>query len=107
VRHRAPRASAASRTSAGHETDRIAALAAELNALGGAVTETPDGLEIRPAPLHGSGPARPWRAYADHRMATAGALVGLVVPGVVVDDVACTDKTIPDFPGRWSALLRG
>jgi 3-phosphoshikimate 1-carboxyvinyltransferase len=91
----------------GHETDRIAALAAELNALGGAVTETPDGLEIRPAPLHGSDPARPWRAYADHRMATAGALVGLVVPGVVVDDVACTDKTIPDFPGRWSALLRG
>ena len=91
----------------GHETDRIAALAAELNALGGAVTETPDGLEIRPAPLHGSGPARPWRAYADHRMATAGALVGLVVRGVVVDDVACTDKTIPDFPGRWSALLRG
>ncbi|MGD9531407.1 MAG: 3-phosphoshikimate 1-carboxyvinyltransferase, partial [Pseudonocardia sp.] len=85
----------------GHETDRIAALATELTGLGGDVTETEDGLEIRPAPLHGG----PWQAYADHRMATAGALVGLVVPGVVVDDVACTSKTIPDFPGRWAELL--
>jgi 3-phosphoshikimate 1-carboxyvinyltransferase len=85
----------------GHETDRIAALAAELTALGGDVAETDDGLEIRPARLHGG----PWRSYADHRMATAGALVGLVVPGVVVDDVACTDKTIPDFPGRWAELI--
>ncbi len=88
----------------GHETDRLAALATELTALGGAVTETPDGLEIRPAPL--TAPAeRPWRAYADHRMATAGALVGLVVPGVEIDDIGCTDKTIPDFPARWAALL--
>jgi 3-phosphoshikimate 1-carboxyvinyltransferase len=85
----------------GHETDRIAALAAELTALGGDVAGTDDGLEIRPARLHGG----PWRSYADHRMATAGALVGLVVPGVVVDDVACTDKTIPDFPGRWAELI--
>ncbi|MGE3285148.1 MAG: 3-phosphoshikimate 1-carboxyvinyltransferase [Pseudonocardia sp.] len=85
----------------GHETDRIAALAAELTALGGDVTETEDGLAIRPAPLHGG----PWRAYADHRMATAGALIGLVVPGVEVDDVACTSKTIPDFPGRWAQLV--
>ncbi len=85
----------------GHETDRLAALAAEINGLGGDVTETPDGLEIRPAPLHGG----PWRAYADHRMATAGALIGLVVPGVEIDDIACTDKTIPDFPGRWAELL--
>jgi 3-phosphoshikimate 1-carboxyvinyltransferase len=88
----------------GHETDRLAALATELTALGGDVTETPDGLEIRPAPLTGR-PDRPWGAYADHRMATAGALVGLVVPGVTVDDIGCTDKTIPDFPGRWTALL--
>ncbi|WP_300016827.1 3-phosphoshikimate 1-carboxyvinyltransferase [Pseudonocardia sp.] len=85
----------------GHETDRIAALAAEIGAVGGDVTETPDGLEIRPAPLH----AAPWHAYADHRMATAGALVGLRVPGVEIDDIGCTDKTIPDFPGRWTALL--
>jgi 3-phosphoshikimate 1-carboxyvinyltransferase len=85
----------------GHETDRIAALAAEIGAVGGDVTETADGLEIRPATLHGA----PWRAYADHRMATAGALVGLRVPGVEIDDIGCTDKTIPDFPGRWTALL--
>jgi 3-phosphoshikimate 1-carboxyvinyltransferase len=64
----------------------------------------PDGLEIRPVPL--TAPTdRPWGAYADHRMATAGALIGLVVPGVAIDDVACTDKTIPDFPARWSALV--
>ncbi|MCY7342309.1 MAG: 3-phosphoshikimate 1-carboxyvinyltransferase [Pseudonocardia sp.] len=88
----------------GHETDRLAALATEINALGGAVTEAPDGLEITPAPLRGR-PDRPWRAYADHRMATAGALLGLVVPGVAVDDIGCTDKTIPDFPSRWAALV--
>ncbi|HYH29528.1 MAG TPA: 3-phosphoshikimate 1-carboxyvinyltransferase [Pseudonocardia sp.] len=88
----------------GHETDRLAALATELAALGGDVTETADGLEIRPAPL-AARPDRPWRAYADHRMATAGALVGLAVPGVAVDDVGATDKTIPDFPTRWAALL--
>ncbi|WP_433289571.1 3-phosphoshikimate 1-carboxyvinyltransferase [Pseudonocardia sp. CA-142604] len=88
----------------GHETDRLAALATEINALGGDVTEMPDGLEIRPAPL--TAPTdRPWGAYADHRMATAGALIGLVVPGVTIDDVACTDKTIPDFPARWAALV--
>jgi len=85
----------------GHETDRIAALAAEINGLGGEAVETADGLEIRPVPLHGG----PWRAYADHRMATAGALLGLVVPGVELDDVECTAKTIPDFPARWAALV--
>ncbi|MHA6785095.1 3-phosphoshikimate 1-carboxyvinyltransferase [Pseudonocardia saturnea] len=85
----------------GHETDRIAALAHEIAALGGDVTETDDGLAIRPVPLHGG----LWGAYADHRMATAGALVGLRVPGVAIDDIGCTDKTIPDFPSRWSALV--
>ena len=90
----------------GHETDRLAALATELTECGAEAAETPDGLEIRPRPLHGR-PDRPWRAYADHRMATAGALLGLVVPGVTVDDIQCTDKTIPDFPGRWAALLSG
>jgi 3-phosphoshikimate 1-carboxyvinyltransferase len=85
----------------GHETDRIAALAAEVSGLGGDVTELPDGLEIRPAPLHGGG----WRAYADHRMATAGAIIGLVVPGVEVDDVECTSKTMPGFAARWAAML--
>ena len=87
----------------GHETDRLAALATEITALGGDVEETNDGLVIRPAALRAGD--RPWRAYADHRMATAGALIGLVVPGVLIDDVACTDKTIPDFPGRWATLV--
>jgi 3-phosphoshikimate 1-carboxyvinyltransferase len=88
----------------GHETDRLAALATELAALGADVTETPDGLAIRPVPLHGR-PDRSWAAYADHRIATAGALVGLVVPGVTVDDIGCTDKTFPDFPASWAALI--
>jgi 3-phosphoshikimate 1-carboxyvinyltransferase len=88
----------------GHETDRLAALATELSALGAQATEMPDGLTVRPRPLRAR-PDRPWRAYADHRMATAGALLGLVVPGIAVDDIGCTDKTIPDFPSRWAALL--
>jgi 3-phosphoshikimate 1-carboxyvinyltransferase len=90
----------------GHETDRLAALAAEITALGGRATETADGLAIEPAALRAD-PDRPWRAYADHRMATAGALLGLVVPGVVVDDIGATSKTIPDFPARWAALVSG
>lgn len=87
----------------GHETDRLAALAAELGAMGATVEVTGDGLLITPRPLRGG----PWRAYADHRMATAGAIVGLVVPGVLVDDIRCTSKTIPDFPAVWSAMLNG
>jgi 3-phosphoshikimate 1-carboxyvinyltransferase len=85
----------------GHETDRLAALAAEINGLGGDVTETDDGLVIRPAPLTGG----LWRAYADHRMATAGAIIGLAVPGVLVDDVATTAKTLPQFVELWTELL--
>jgi 3-phosphoshikimate 1-carboxyvinyltransferase len=90
----------------GHETDRLAALATEIGALGGDVRETPDGLEIRPRPLRAD-PGRPWAAYADHRMATAGAILGLVVPGIAVDDIAATSKTLPDFPLSWSAMLAG
>jgi 3-phosphoshikimate 1-carboxyvinyltransferase len=85
----------------GHETDRLAALHAELTGLGCEVVEHDDGLTIRPRPLHGG----TWRAYADHRMATAGAVIGLAVDGVAVDDIGCTTKTLPDFPGMWSALL--
>ena len=85
----------------GHETDRITALATELTRLGGDVTERPDGLEIRPATLHGG----PWGTSADHRMAHAGVILGPAVPGVLVEDVATTSKTFPDFPGAWSALF--
>lgn len=87
----------------GHETDRLAALAGELGRLGGDVTETEDGLVIRPAPLHGGR----FATYADHRLATAAAVVGLVVPGVVVEDVATTAKTLPGFVGLWTGLLNG
>ncbi len=85
----------------GHETDRLAALCTELTALGADVTEHADGLTITPGRLRGG----LWHAYADHRMATAGAVLGLVVDGVEVDDIGCTAKTLPDFPGLWSALL--
>lgn len=84
-----------------HETDRLAALAAELNGLGGSVTELDDGLRIEPAPLRGG----PWRAYADHRMATTGAIIGLAVPGVVVDDIGSTSKTLPQFTKLWEQML--
>ncbi|MFI6097237.1 3-phosphoshikimate 1-carboxyvinyltransferase [Lentzea sp. NPDC051213] len=87
----------------GHETDRIAALVNEINAVGGNATETEDGLIIDPRPLHGG----VWKSYADHRMATAGAIIGLVVPGISVDDIGSTTKTIPDFPGMWDAMLTG
>lgn len=89
----------------GHETDRLAALATELTALGARVRETDDGLAIEPAALRA--PDRPWGAYADHRMATAGALVGLVVPGIAIDDVGATTKTLPDFASDWPQLVAG
>ncbi len=85
----------------GHETDRLAALANELAALGADVEEQPDGLVIRPAPLKGG----VFRTYADHRMAHAAVIIGAVVPGVLVENVATTSKTFPDFPGAWAALL--
>jgi 3-phosphoshikimate 1-carboxyvinyltransferase len=85
-----------------HETDRLAALANELNNLGGDVTETEDGLRIRPRPLHGG----LFRTYDDHRLATAAAVLGLVVDGVEVENVATTAKTLPDFPGLWRQMLR-
>jgi 3-phosphoshikimate 1-carboxyvinyltransferase len=87
----------------GHETDRLAALAREVVALGGDVVETPDGLAVAPRPLHGA----TFHTYADHRMAQAGAVLGLAVPGVLVEDVATTGKTVPDFVGLWQAMLAG
>jgi 3-phosphoshikimate 1-carboxyvinyltransferase len=85
----------------GHETDRLAALSTEINRLGGSCRETSDGLEIIATPL------RPgtWRSYADHRMATAGAIIGLRVGGVEVHDIATTAKTLPQFPRMWAEML--
>ena len=85
----------------GHETDRLAALVAEINRLGGDAEETEDGLLIRPAPLHGG----TFRSYEDHRMATAGAVIGLVVPDVRVENIATTAKTLPEFPQLWAEVV--
>lgn len=85
----------------GHETDRLAALRTELTGLGADVTETDDGLHVRPAPL------RPglFRTYADHRMVMAGAVVGLAVPGIVIEDVGTVAKTLPTFTTLWNEML--
>lgn len=86
-----------------HETDRIAALVSEINKLGGRAEELPDGIALHPATLHGG----TWLSYADHRMATTGALIGLRVPEVVVEDIASTSKTLPEFTELWADMLSG
>lgn len=86
-----------------HETDRLAALAKEINGLGGDVSETEDGLRIRPRKLTGG----VFHTYEDHRLATAAAVVGLAVPGVQIENVATTAKTLPDFTAMWDELLTG
>ncbi len=85
----------------GHETDRIAALATELGRAGAEVTEFPDGLRIVPRPLR----ATSFETYADHRMAHAAAVIGLAIPGIALTDVACTSKTLPEFPELWAGLV--
>jgi 3-phosphoshikimate 1-carboxyvinyltransferase len=86
----------------GHETDRLAALAAEINRIGGIARETADGLEIDPSNnLHGA----LWQTYEDHRMATAGAIIGLRVPGIEIEDITTTSKTMPDFAQMWQTML--
>lgn len=84
-----------------HETDRIAALIGDLRALGGEIEELPDGVRITPVPLHGG----EWRAHHDHRMATTGALLGLRVPGVEIDDIGTTAKTLPEFVVLWERMI--
>ena len=84
-----------------HETDRIAALAGNLRALGGEAEELEDGIRIVPAPLRGG----TWPAHHDHRMATTGALIGLRVPGVEIDEIGTTAKTLPEFTQLWTRLL--
>ncbi|MCL2736936.1 MAG: 3-phosphoshikimate 1-carboxyvinyltransferase [Propionibacteriaceae bacterium] len=86
----------------GHETDRLAALSSQITALGGDCRETPDGLVIRPRPLRGG----VFHTFADHRMAHAGALIGARVPGVILDDVDCTSKTMPGFASVWERIVR-
>ena len=85
----------------GHETDRLAALATEINRIGGNCEEHADGLRIEPSALHGGH----WHSYHDHRMATAGAIIGLRVPGIEVENIATTAKTLPGFSTMWEAMV--
>ena len=87
-----------------HETDRLAALANEINNLGGDVTEGPGELLIKPAKLVAS---QIFKSYEDHRMATAGAIIGLAVKDLIVENIETTKKTLPDFPGMWQEMLNG
>lgn len=86
----------------GHETDRLAALATEINRIGGIARETADGLEIDASESLTGGL---WRTYEDHRMATAGAIIGLRVPGIEIEDISTTTKTMPDFAKLWLEML--
>ena len=89
-----------------HETDRLAALTREIKSLGGNVVEDETSLRITPAGKFGAGlHGGTFHTYDDHRLATAGAVIGLVVPGVEIENVATTRKTLPDFPGLWQSLI--
>jgi len=85
----------------GHETDRLAALVENINSIGGDAKETQDGLIITPKELHGG----IWKAFDDHRMATAGAVIGLKVKDIYVDDIATTSKTLPNFEKMWHKMV--
>jgi len=87
-----------------HETDRLSALANEINNLGGSVTEGPGELLIKPTKMNST---QIFNSYEDHRMATAGAIIGLAVEGITVENIETTRKTLPDFPGMWQAMLNG
>ena len=89
-----------------HETDRLAALTREINSLGGNVVEDETSLHITPNGALGKGlHGGTFHTYEDHRLATAGAVIGLVIPGVEIENVATTRKTLPDFPGLWQSLV--
>jgi 3-phosphoshikimate 1-carboxyvinyltransferase len=88
-----------------HETDRLAAMAKEINALGGDVTELPDGLQIRPRPLRPDAAAGPFGSYNDHRMVMAAAVLGLAVPGIAVANAQTVAKTFPGFTDVWAGML--
>lgn len=86
-----------------HETDRLAALTKEINGIGGTVSEEESALHFQPSTLH----AGIFHTYDDHRLATAGAVIGLRVDGIDVENIETTRKTLPDFPGLWSSTLNG
>ena len=88
----------------GHETDRLAALAAEINRLGGSAHDTADSLVIE-APIPAEAAQVLARTYDDHRMATFAAIIGLRRPNVVVQNVATVAKTMPEFTAMWEDML--
>lgn len=87
----------------GHETDRLAALVSEINSIGGKASELADGIRIEPSKLTGG----LWKTYEDHRMATAGAIIGLRVAGLEIQDISVTSKTMPNFSQLWFEMLEG
>ncbi|PIE20638.1 MAG: 3-phosphoshikimate 1-carboxyvinyltransferase [Arachnia propionica] len=91
--------------SRGHETDRIAALATEINRIGAQAEEQPDGLLIRGTDQPQA--AEPLQTYADHRLAHFAAIVALRANDLAVNDISCVSKTMPDFMSRWRALVGG
>ena len=97
-------------TGVGHtraqETDRLAAIVKEINALGGDVAELPEGLSITPRPLHAAA-GHAFESYDDHRMVMAAAVLGLRVPGIEVLNADTVGKTFPGFTGVWESLVRG
>ncbi len=90
----------------GHETDRLAALAAEINRLGGRAHDTADSLVIEaPIPADAEAEQVLARTYDDHRMATFAAIIGLRRGNVVVQNVATVAKTMPEFTAMWEDML--
>lgn len=88
----------------GHETNRLEALVNEITRVGGEAHELPDGIAIKPVEaekLHGA----EMETYADHRMATFAAMLGLRIGGIQVRNVATTAKTLPGFTDMWSNML--
>lgn len=88
----------------GHETNRLAALVTEIRRVGAGAEELEDGVAITPVSWGRLHPAV-METYADHRMATFAAMLGLAIPGLEVRDIATTRKTIPDFPGMWAGMI--
>ncbi|MDR2619642.1 MAG: 3-phosphoshikimate 1-carboxyvinyltransferase [Propionibacteriaceae bacterium] len=92
----------------GHETDRIAAIVTTLRTVGTPASELPDGFRITGT----AGIPTPTQpvvlpTYADHRIAQLAALLGLRIPGIRLEDVATTAKTMPQFPKLWRTMVTG
>lgn len=86
----------------GHETDRLAALVKELAKIG--VPAHVDGDDLIISPTGSYQPAE-LHSYADHRMATFAAIVGLRIDGISVNDIATTSKTMPQFADLWNEMI--